>query len=98
MDKARERNDEGHREVVRILQSPGKILNVIQGLQFIMACMFAEQRSHVNILNILSLLSLNILSLLSLNILSLLSLNILSLHYNYVLSCQQFDVETQGSK
>jgi len=24
LDKARERNDEGHKEVVRILQSPGK--------------------------------------------------------------------------
>lgn len=27
MDKARERNDEGHREVVHILQSPGKTYN-----------------------------------------------------------------------
>ena len=26
MDKARERNDEGHREVVHILQSPGNFL------------------------------------------------------------------------
>lgn len=26
LDKARERNDEGHREVAAILQSPGKIL------------------------------------------------------------------------
>lgn len=25
MDKARERNDEGHREVVHILQSPGMV-------------------------------------------------------------------------
>lgn len=24
LDKARERNDEGHREVIQILQSPGK--------------------------------------------------------------------------
>lgn len=26
MDKARERNDEGHREVVHILQSPGMLI------------------------------------------------------------------------
>jgi len=33
LDKARERNDEGHREVIAILQSPGTILAFSQILR-----------------------------------------------------------------